>query len=205
MANEFEIVKGFPVGLDVQKSIYKPTSKLVFGVNGKKFGETIDCIKEGSFVGWCYQISFSLVSLYENARFNRGYLLLSGDTREYNHSWIEIFRDGKWYSFDPAFDIICEKEVFDRIFHTQIICSFSSDDVRCKLMNNLLFPDRISNNNSDFKIKTMLINQIYQLSKNKGIIIASHNIHDLTYGNNFQYTLKKENQKITRLRVNYLR
>ena len=169
-----------------------------------KNNETYESIINLEYRGWSDEICFLLVTLYEKAILNRGSLYFDTPIGEYNCAWLEIFYNNKWYVFDPSNNIICEKEIFNKTFNAKVVCSFTSDEVKSKLINNLYFSDIITYDESKSKLKILIKNQISQLVANNGIILPSYNINDLTYGANFQYTLKKSKNEISLLKASYL-
>ncbi len=191
---------------NVVQKIYDITDNLKFDTHectifGEPFSKTtIQSIQKKEYFGWSDQICFLLTPLYEKAILSRGTLYFENSEESSYYSWIEIFYNNKWYSFNPCSNTICEKEVFDKLYKTKKICSFTSDEIRTKLISNLFFPDKIPNNG----YKNIIKNQICQLHPNKGIILPSHNIEDLTYDAAFAYTLKKSHKKISSLKAEYL-
>ena len=204
--NKNEETKNLIENNNVVQKIYDATYNLKFNTHGcTVFGEpfsktTIESIQKKEYLGWDDQICFLLTPLYEKAILNRGTICFENSNETSNCSWIEIFYHNKWYSFNPCSNMICEKEVFDKLYKAKIICSFTSDEIRAKLIYNLFFPDKIPNNG----YKNIITNQIYQLDPNKGIILPGHNIEDLTYGASFAYTLKKSHNAISSLKAEYL-
>ncbi len=194
---------------NILQQIYDATYHLKFNthentVYGRPFNKTtIQSIQNKEYFGWNNQICFLLTPLYEKAILNRGTLFFEGSNEigDFScYSWIEIFCNNKWYSFDPCFNRVYEKDVFDKLYRTKVICSFTSDEIRSKLIYNLFFPDEIPNNG----YKDIIKNQIYQLSSNKGIILPADNVEELTYGAAFTYTLKKSHNKIKSLKAEYI-
>lgn len=191
---------------NIVHKIYDATYNLKFdthecNVFGEPFSKTtIQSIQKKEYFGWSDQICFLLTPLYEKAILNRGTIFFENSNEPSYYSWLEIFYNNKWYSFDPCSNMICEKEVFDKLYRTKKICFFTSDEIRTKLIYNLFFPDEIPNNG----YKNIIKNQIYQLHPNKGIILPRNNIEDVTYGAAFAYTLKKSHNTISSLKAEYL-
>lgn len=197
-----EEIKDYTVNNDIVQKIYATTLKLNFRPKEYRVFDiptnetTLECIQNNHYIGWSYEICFLLVSLYEKAILNRGVVLLGNESELNYHSWIEIFYHQKWYAFDPCLNRIYEKDVFDQIYQTKVMYSFTSDAIRNKLVYNLYFPDKIP--------KSIMKNQLYQLIPNKGIILPSYNEEDLTYMVSFAYTLKKSHNTIQSLNAEYL-
>lgn len=204
--NKNEEINNLIENNNVVQKIYDATYNLKFDTHECTVFEepfsktTIESIQKKEYFNWYDQICFLLTPLYEKAILNRGTVVFENSNEPSYYSWIEIFYNNKWYSFDPCSNIICEKEVFDKLYKAKKICSFTSDEIRSKLTYNLFFPDEIPNNG----YKNIIKNQIYQLHPNKGIILPSHNIEDLTYGAAFAYTLKKSHNTISSLKAEYL-
>ena len=204
--NKNEETKNLIITRNVVEEIYNTTYKLKFNTHECTYLEepfsktTLQSIQNKEYFGWDSQICFLLTPLYETAILNRGIVIFENNNELGNYSWIEIFYHNKWYSFDPCSNVIYEKELFDKLYKVKIICSFTSDEIRAKLIYNLFFPDQMSNKG----YKNIIKNQIYQLNPIKGIILPGHNIEDLTYGASFAYTLKKSHNTISSLKAEYL-
>lgn len=202
MDSKFELLRKYNIDTNLQSIIYENCKKLIsFNSERRniKFGDPLKCIKDRAFVGWCYQISFALAPLLSNSILVRGVIYTSS---YYPHCWLEIFYNNHWYSFDPCFDIICRKEIFDKIFTSTITYSFTSEEIKNKLIHNINFPDILPN--EEEKLKSYIRNTICKLNNTIGIIIPPNQMSDIAYGNSIYYKLQMENEKIKSLKITHI-
>lgn len=204
MTSKFELLRKYNVDANLQAMIYENCKKLVSFSSERrniKFGNTLKCIKDGSFVGWCYQINFALAPLLSNSVLVRGIIYTPS---YYPHCWLEIFYNNCWYSFDPCSDILSRKEIFDETFTSTITCSFTGEEIKNKLIHNINSPDILSNEGEKSKLKPYIKNTICKLNHSAGIIIPPNQINDIAYGNSIYYKLKRENEKIKSLKITHI-
>lgn len=197
---------------EILKSIYDTTNKLIFDpnqckVDGECFHKTtLECILNKDYLGWSYEIGFLLTPLFEHAILNRGILTFHNIPCHY--CWIEIFKNNKWYSFNPCTNQIIEKNIFDEMYQAQVLDYFTSDRIRTKLFHNIVFPDKytsIENEGIVYKIRTNLRNQMYEMIPTMGLILPSNDKKDVCYGLAYSYTLKKsKHNTIDLLKATYL-
>lgn len=199
MNNIEKIKKYLIIDYNIIQKIYNTTLKLKFNphytINFPFTNKTaLEYLKDIDYRDFSYEICFLLTSLYEKAILNRG--LLTFNNIETDYFWIEIFYDNIWYSFNPFTNEIYEKNIFDILYQSKIFYYFTSGTIKTKLIYNMFFPDKIPNKD--------LINKIYNIIPNKGIILPSNNENDLTYGISFIYTLKKKQNNISSINASII-
>lgn len=56
---------------------------------------------------------------------------------KYYHSWIEFEYTNRSYIFDPSFNLLCLKDLYEKVFAGEIFCKISGDFVKEELIKYL--------------------------------------------------------------------
>ena len=170
---------------EIMEEIYEKTSNIkLFEHKNRRLRITnvSKKIQNKEMLGWRYQLCFILAPFYEKCILNRG--VLNKFNPPYEHCWLDIYKEGKWYTFDPCFNVCCRKVTYDSSYDTHIYVSFTGDEISQFLLSN-------ASKNNPFGIK-------------QGIIQKTSNINDIQYGNSIKYTLSIDKNKIKTMKVKYI-
>lgn len=144
-------------------------------------GDLLDLMKQGLLEGYCFQTTeTSSLFLNDDDYIERGYLRFSM-YKVYYHAWICFKYNEELYGFDPCLNLLCKKDLYTKIFETDVKAKISAKEVR-----------------EDLAIKVSSLKQ-----KEKIHIIGSEDINSPMYRNDTRYKFEYENGKVKKLTAHY--
>lgn len=104
----------------------------------KYVGNILYLMKNEYLEGWCWETTASAICFFQDEDYiERGYLKLSEKENEYYHSWIIFKFEGEEYAFDPCLNILCKKEIYDKVFETKVVGGTTAKQVREYLIHEI--------------------------------------------------------------------
>lgn len=162
----------------------------------------------GNLVGWCWQTTESMAVFFPNSSYViRGNIFFS-KYDIYYHSWLCFIYKNKQYVFDPCFNYLCSKRIFDKTFEVEEMSKIPVKEIRDCMLHTLKHP---------VKKETEVISEASETAKkfmqqffgnveirDTGIAMPySDDVNAPFYRNNSHYKIEAENEKIKSLIVHY--
>ena len=113
---------------------------------GKKFlidcgmyqGKIVDLMKNGKLEGWCWQTTETAILFLEDEDYiERGYLKFD-NAHNYYHSWICFTYKTKEYVFDPCLNLLCDKDLYYKVFQIAVRGKVFSKQVKEYFINYII-------------------------------------------------------------------
>lgn len=91
----------------------------------------LDLMAKEKLEGFCWQTTeVAIVFLNDEDFIERGYLKLNEQGNLYYHSWICFMYNGILYVFDPCLNLLCKKEIYDKMFLPKVKGKTTSKEVK---------------------------------------------------------------------------
>lgn len=126
----FKIIGSNQVSSSVNRYLAKKLRNLRINIVQSYEGKILKLMKKGVLEGWCWETTETAIIFFEdNDYIQRGNLKFDNQTL-YHHSWICFRFKEKDYVFDPCLSILCEKEIYDKIFEISPLGKVSAKEVK---------------------------------------------------------------------------
>lgn len=172
---------------------------LTIEICGEYEGNILDLMNGSLLEGWCWETTAtSIVFLNDYDYIERGNLKFE-ENKYYYHSWICFKYENEEYVFDPCLNLLCKKELYNRIFEVRVKSVVFAKEVR----DDLIY--KISNHQPrkpscwDKYLSEEFIKQLEQEVK----VDSSENVYSPMYRNNTGYRATIEEGKIKKLVAHY--
>lgn len=144
-------------------------------------GNILDLMEQGLLDGYCFQTTeTACLFLNDDDYIERGYLKFSMD-KFYYHSWICFKYNDKEYIFDPCLGLLCEKDLYTKIFETDVKGKVRANEIRDDLIMKIA-----SSNERD---------EVH--------IVGNEDVNSPMYRNDTGYKFEYENGKVKKLTAHY--
>lgn len=170
-------------------------------------GNILYLMTEGYLEGWCWETTASAICFFQDKDYiNRGYLKFS-EHKDYYHSWIVFTYDGEEYVFDPCLNILCKKEMYDKVFEVNVLGGATAKQVREYLLQEIE-KQKTKEFTEGEKIgrdffKSIAPNEFERQQKETRIKVMSEDINHPMYENYTGYIAEVEEGQIRKLKAHY--
>lgn len=159
----------------------------------------------GNLVGWCWQTTESMAVFFpDSASVIRGNIFFSKNDIYY-HSWLCFVYKGKQYIFDPCFNYLCSKKIFDKTFEVEEMANVPVKEIRdCMIYTakNPIKKELEYGSEASRKFMKTFFGNIE--IRDTGIEMPySNDVNAPFYRNNSRYKIEMEDEKIKALTVHY--
>ena len=191
---KFKIINSKHVNQEVVSYIKDKLSNLTINICGEYEDNLIELMNKGLLQGWCWQTTETAIVFFnDNDYIERGYLKLD-KYKNYYHSWICFKYKKKEYVFDPCLNLLCKKNIYNKIFDINVISKIYSKDVKKELIDFLE------------KNKTYLeryFEKILIKRREMNVIEGNEDVNSTMYRNNTGYCGVIHDNKIKKLVAHY--
>lgn len=162
----------------------------------------------GHLVGWCWQTTESMAVFFPDSSYViRGNIFFSKNDIYY-HSWLCFIYKNKQYVFDPCFNYLCSKKIFDETFEVEEMSKIPVKEIRDCMLQTFKHPVKKENEvvNEASEASKKFMQQFFGNMKIRDTGIAmpySNDVNAPFYRNNSHYKIEVENEKIKSLVVHY--
>lgn len=170
-------------------------------------GNILYLMKKDYLEGWCWETTASTICFFQdNDYIGRGYLKFSKH-KDYYHSWIVFKFDGEEFVFDPCLNILCKKEIYDKVFEVKVLGGAIAKQVREYLLQEME-NQKTKELTEEEKIgreffKSIVPNEFERQQKETRIKVMSEDINHPMYENYTGYIAEIEEGKIRKLTAHY--
>lgn len=186
-------------------------SNLKIEICGDYEGNIMELMQKGVLNGWCWETTeMAILFLEDNAYIQRGNLKF-GKYETYYHSWIIFAFKGIDYVFDPCLQILCKKDIYDKVFEVEIKGEVTAEEVRAYFINYITNPPKkeLTPEEREYAKK---INQMFarilgensfERQKDEIVIYDKEDVNAPMYRNGVGYKAEIKNGKIRKLVAHY--
>ena len=202
--NRFLRVRSSNVGLSVIKYLKDRLKYLDIEILTKQAGNILNLMENGSLEGWCWETTESAIVFFKDDDYiERGDLLFT-NKKKYFHSWICFIYGGIEYVFDPCLNILCEKEIYHKVFEVDVQGRVSSKQVQEEMIRQIQEPKK-DDNSEIMKFTKYLEGLLGDNSRIKGEVVChgKEDINHPLFRNGVGYKANIEGNKIKSLVAHY--
>lgn len=201
----FKIIESNQVSSSVNKYLAKKLRNLRINIVQSYEDKILKLMKKRVLEGWCWETTETAIIFFEdNDYIQRGNLKFDNQTL-YHHSWICFKFKEKDYVFDPCLSILCEKEIYDKIFEISPLGKVSAKEVKNEILElvtpneNTLIKGNEDENSPMYRNNTEY-NVIIKEEKIKGLKAYYHYHRDWWNWRNYDifkkiYTAKRRTRR----------
>lgn len=179
-------------------------------IYGDYEGQIMTLMKMGVLEGWCWETTeTAILFLNDDDYIERGNLKFD-DNYLYYHSWIIFTYNNVEYVFDPCLAILCEKNIYDKVFEIEVKGKVTSKQVKNYFINYITNQpknqkDLEEEKASEYFRKWLRNNcQPESLDKTEEVIIPEdENVNSPMYRNGVGYKTTLEDNKVKKLIAHY--
>lgn len=127
---KFKKIRSHKVNKKIFEYLKSHFDNLKIEILGNYEGNIMDLMQKEELKGWCWQTTeTAILFLNEDSYIQRGNLTF--DEKEiYYHSWIVFNFNRKEYVFDPCLNLLCRKNIFDKVFDVEVKGQVSAKEVK---------------------------------------------------------------------------
>lgn len=134
---KFDIIRSKPIDKEVWDYLSNQFQNLTIEITSRYKGNIIELMKINALEGWCYETTeSSIVFLNKDDYIARGSLRIEEDKR-YSHAWIHFISKNKEYAFDPCLNILCEKDLYSKVFEVDVKSKVYKEEVLEELIRRI--------------------------------------------------------------------
>lgn len=200
----FERIYSHKVNKDVYEYLESHFYDLKIEILGDHEGNIMDLMKNGLLEGWCWQTTeTAILFLEDDSYIERGNLKF--DTSHlYYHSWITFNYMGQEYVFDPCLQILCAKDIYSKIFETDIKGKVTARQVKEYFINYITNPPKknYSKETENF-MKSFFGEAALERTKGEVVVHDEENPNAPMYRNGVGYKATIENGMVKKLVAHY--
>lgn len=176
-------------------------NNLQIEILGRYNGKLLDLMHQGKLEGWCWQTTETAILFMEDDDYiERGNININNGN--YYHSWIVFKYDDKEYVLDPCLNLLCKKELYEKILSSDAMAQIPAKIIKEYFINYITNPPI---REYLYSAKALEItNRLFGNKKSDEIVIHDkEDVHAPMYRNGAGYTTELENGIIKKLKVHY--
>lgn len=169
-------------------------------------GNIMELMEKGVLIGWCWETTeTAILFLDDDSYIERGNLKFEKN-KYYYHSWIVFNFNEVDYVFDPCLQILYKKDIYDKIFETEVKGRVTAKQVREYFINYITNPPKkeLTKEKEERaqQIHQWLVSLIgenaFERSKGEIVVYDKEDVNAPMYRNGVGYktTLENENENI---------
>lgn len=208
---KFEIIHSQKISQKVFEYLKPHFDNLKIQIYNDCERDIFELMYNGALVKWCWQTTeTAILFLEDNNYIERGTLKLD-KKEDYYHSWIIFIFKGIEYVFDPCLQILCEKDMYYKIFEVDVKGRTTAKLVREYFINYINNPPQkklISNEEKrrekfNLMIMETLGESDFQKYKSEIVVYGKDDVNAPIYRNGVGYRAEIENEKVKKLVAHY--
>lgn len=208
---KFEVFASLALNQEVFNYLKSHFDNLTIEILGKYAGNIMELMNLGVLCGWCWQTTETAVLFLEDDVYiERGNLKFEKD-KNYYHSWIVFNFKGIEYVFDPCLQILCEKNIYDKVFEIEVKGKVTARQVKDYFINYITNPpkeERTKEQEESYQrthhwLVRLFGEEAFERSKGEIIIHDEEDVNAPIYRNGVGYKATLENGKVKKLVAHY--
>jgi len=193
-----EILNSQQVDPNVLEYLTERLENVVIEIGSEYHGRLLELMKRGVLTEWSLPTTETSIMFFDdNDYIERGMLNLN--LGKGYHSWICFKYSDMEYVFDPCLDLLCKKDLYDKVFEPKVEGIITCREVKEDFLYRV---DSLEEKPISWLDEYLYLREI-KVPDKKVRINGTNGINSPMYQNNTCYTVELDNRKIKRLVAHY--